>query len=55
MRVPFVSFSFRAGTKYSVAVSGMFDGGESMPLAGEEKTTLRDAPEPPAVDPSGKS
>ncbi|XP_075940078.1 collagen alpha-1(XII) chain [Anarhichas minor] len=42
----------RAGTKYSVAVSGMFDGGESMPLAGEEKTTLRDAPEPPSVDPS---
>ncbi|XP_068565200.1 collagen alpha-1(XII) chain [Cebidichthys violaceus] len=42
----------RAGTKYSVAVSGMFDGGESMPLAGEEKTTLMDAPEPPSVDPS---
>ncbi|XP_073348827.1 collagen alpha-1(XII) chain [Pagrus major] len=30
----------RAGTKYSVAVFGMFEGGESMPLAGEEKTTL---------------
>lgn len=40
-----VLFSFhRAGTKYSVAVFGMFDGGESMPLAGEEKTTLSDAP-----------
>uniref|UniRef100_A0A8C1JIG0 Collagen alpha-1(XII) chain n=1 Tax=Cyprinus carpio TaxID=7962 RepID=A0A8C1JIG0_CYPCA len=35
----------RAGTKYSVAVFGMFDGGQSMPLAGEEKTTLSDAPE----------
>ncbi|XP_061901199.1 collagen alpha-1(XII) chain isoform X3 [Entelurus aequoreus] len=42
----------RAGTKYSVAVFGMFDGGESLPLAGEEKTTLSDAPEPPAFGPS---
>uniref|UniRef100_A0A8C5FWC9 Collagen type XII alpha 1 chain n=1 Tax=Gadus morhua TaxID=8049 RepID=A0A8C5FWC9_GADMO len=33
----------RSGTKYSVSVFGMFDGGESMPLAGEEKTTLSDA------------
>uniref|UniRef100_A0A9J7ZBB3 Collagen, type XII, alpha 1a n=1 Tax=Cyprinus carpio carpio TaxID=630221 RepID=A0A9J7ZBB3_CYPCA len=40
----------RAGTKYSVSVFGMFDGGESMPLAGEEKTTLSDAPEPPPFD-----
>uniref|UniRef100_A0A8C2CBV4 Collagen alpha-1(XII) chain n=1 Tax=Cyprinus carpio TaxID=7962 RepID=A0A8C2CBV4_CYPCA len=32
----------RAGTKYTVSVLGMFDGGESMPLAGEEKTTLSD-------------
>ncbi|KAM9839911.1 collagen alpha-1(XII) chain-like [Aulostomus maculatus] len=39
----------RAGTQYSVAVFGMFDGGESMPLAGEEKTTLSDAPEPPPI------
>ncbi|KAL7379726.1 hypothetical protein ABVT39_004851 [Epinephelus coioides] len=37
----------RAGTKYAVNVFGMFDGGESMPLAGEEKTTLSDAPDPP--------
>uniref|UniRef100_A0A3Q3X4W8 Uncharacterized protein n=1 Tax=Mola mola TaxID=94237 RepID=A0A3Q3X4W8_MOLML len=37
----------RAGTKYSVAVFGMFDGGQSLPLAGEEKTTLSDAPDPP--------
>ncbi|KAL2099144.1 hypothetical protein ACEWY4_005624 [Coilia grayii] len=37
----------RAGTKYSVNVFGMFDGGQSMPLAGEEKTTLSDAPEIP--------
>ncbi|XP_049446985.1 collagen alpha-1(XII) chain isoform X1 [Epinephelus fuscoguttatus] len=42
----------RAGTKYSVAVFGMFDGGESLPLAGEEETTLMDAPDPPTVDPS---
>ncbi|XP_051908747.1 collagen alpha-1(XII) chain-like isoform X2 [Hippocampus zosterae] len=42
----------RAGTKYSVAVFGMFDGGESSPLAGEEKTTLSDAPEPPPLGPS---
>lgn len=32
----------------------MFDGGESMPLAGEEKTTLSDAPEPPAFGTPGK-
>uniref|UniRef100_A0A671SI91 Collagen alpha-1(XII) chain n=1 Tax=Sinocyclocheilus anshuiensis TaxID=1608454 RepID=A0A671SI91_9TELE len=43
----------RAGTKYSVAVFGMFDGGQSMPLAGEEKTTLSDAPESRPVDFSG--
>ncbi|KAL4624073.1 collagen alpha-1(XII) chain-like isoform X2 [Arapaima gigas] len=36
----------RAGTKYTVSVFGMFDGGESQPLAGEEKTTLSDAPDP---------
>ncbi|XP_040916067.1 collagen alpha-1(XII) chain isoform X2 [Toxotes jaculatrix] len=40
----------RAGTKYSVNVFGMFDGGQSMPLAGEEKTTLRDEPEPPPIE-----
>ncbi|KAM9339586.1 collagen alpha-1(XII) chain [Symphorus nematophorus] len=40
----------RAGTKYSVAVFGMFDGGESMPLAGEERTTLIDATEQPPHD-----
>ncbi|XP_067097113.1 collagen alpha-1(XII) chain [Osmerus mordax] len=43
----------RAGTKYSVAVFGMFDGGQSMPLAGEEKTTLSDEPEAPAPAPTG--
>ncbi|XP_069786793.1 collagen alpha-1(XII) chain isoform X2 [Narcine bancroftii] len=32
----------RAGTSYKVAVSGMFDGGESLPLMGEEQTTLSD-------------
>ncbi|XP_011614348.2 collagen alpha-1(XII) chain isoform X2 [Takifugu rubripes] len=35
----------RAGTKYTVSVFGMFDGGESLPLAGEEKTTLSDDPD----------
>uniref|UniRef100_A0A8C7T3I5 Collagen alpha-1(XII) chain n=1 Tax=Oncorhynchus mykiss TaxID=8022 RepID=A0A8C7T3I5_ONCMY len=40
----------RAGTKYTVSVFGMFEGGESQPLAGEEKTTLSDAPEPPLYD-----
>ncbi|KAG7465749.1 hypothetical protein MATL_G00156840 [Megalops atlanticus] len=40
----------RAGTKYTVSVFGMFDGGESLPLAGEEKTTLADAPEPPPLE-----
>ncbi|CAL8312238.1 unnamed protein product [Lota lota] len=37
----------RAGTEYSVAVSGVFDNGVSLPLAGEEKTTLVDVTEPP--------
>lgn len=32
----------------------MFDGGESLPLAGEEKTTLSDDPEPTKYTPSGK-
>ncbi|XP_029900357.1 collagen alpha-1(XII) chain isoform X2 [Myripristis murdjan] len=41
----------RADTKYSVSVFGMFDGGQSMPLGGEEKTTLSDAPEPPPIEP----
>ncbi|KAF5909696.1 collagen alpha-1(XII) chain-like isoform X4, partial [Clarias magur] len=40
----------RAGTKYTVSVFGVFDGGESMPLAGEEKTTLSDDPASPPVD-----
>ncbi|XP_029705380.1 collagen alpha-1(XII) chain isoform X1 [Takifugu rubripes] len=40
----------RAGTKYSVAVVGMFEGGQSLPLAGEERTTLSDAPDPPFPD-----
>ncbi|XP_071397697.1 collagen alpha-1(XII) chain-like, partial [Centroberyx affinis] len=43
----------RAGTKYSVAVFGMFDGGESLPLAGEEKTTLiSDEPGPSPLGPT---
>ncbi|XP_027134926.1 collagen alpha-1(XII) chain isoform X15 [Larimichthys crocea] len=42
----------RAGTKYSVAVFGMFEGGESLPLAGEEKTTLIEGPDPPPLDSS---
>lgn len=43
----------RAGTKYNVNVFGMFDGGESMPLAGEEKTTLSDDPDVPLLVASG--
>lgn len=35
-------------------VFGMFDGGESMPLAGEEKTTLSDEPEATLFQVSGK-
>ncbi|XP_075883605.1 collagen alpha-1(XII) chain isoform X2 [Nelusetta ayraudi] len=41
----------RAGTKYTVNVSGVFDGGESMPLAGEEHTTLSDEPDVPLYYP----
>ncbi|XP_012693541.2 collagen alpha-1(XII) chain isoform X2 [Clupea harengus] len=41
----------RAGTKYNVSVIGMFEGGQSMPLAGEEKTTLSDSPEVPFYAP----
>ncbi|XP_072558937.1 collagen alpha-1(XII) chain-like isoform X3 [Paramormyrops kingsleyae] len=40
----------RAGTKYTVSVFGMFDGGESLPLAGEERTTISDDPDGPAID-----
>ncbi|XP_054652752.1 collagen alpha-1(XII) chain isoform X3 [Dunckerocampus dactyliophorus] len=40
----------RADTKYTVNVFGMFEGGESMPLAGEEKTTLTSGPEPPPFE-----
>lgn len=48
-------FPPRAGTKYSVAVFGMFEGGQSTPLAGEERTTLSDAPDLPFPDSSGKT
>uniref|UniRef100_K7FGW4 Collagen alpha-1(XII) chain n=1 Tax=Pelodiscus sinensis TaxID=13735 RepID=K7FGW4_PELSI len=37
----------RAGTTYKVNVFGMFEGGESAPLVGQEMTTLLDAPETP--------
>lgn len=33
----------------------MFDGGQSMPLAGEERTTLIDPPESRPMDPPGKA
>uniref|UniRef100_A0A8C5E3M3 Collagen alpha-1(XII) chain-like n=1 Tax=Gouania willdenowi TaxID=441366 RepID=A0A8C5E3M3_GOUWI len=42
----------RAGTEYSVSVFGMFEGGQSLPLAGEEKTTLTEDPDTPAIAPS---
>lgn len=48
-------FPLRAGTKYSVAVFGMFEGGQSTALAGEERTTLSDAPDLPFPDSSGKT
>ncbi len=48
------SLIYRANTKYSVNVFGMFDGGESLPLAGQEKTTLSDDPDLPPYQPSGK-
>uniref|UniRef100_A0A7N8WUY7 Collagen alpha-1(XII) chain n=1 Tax=Mastacembelus armatus TaxID=205130 RepID=A0A7N8WUY7_9TELE len=35
----------RAETTYAVSVFGMFDGGESLPLAGQESTTLSDDPD----------
>lgn len=47
------TFHNRAGTKYTVSVFGVFDGGESMPLAGEEKTTLSDDPALPPIDAPG--
>ncbi|CAI5769701.1 collagen alpha-1(XII) chain isoform X1 [Podarcis lilfordi] len=37
----------RAGTSYKVNVFGMFEGGESAPLIGEEMTTLSDTAEVP--------
>lgn len=37
--------SCRADTSYKVNVFGMFEGGESRPLIGEEKTTLADVPD----------
>ncbi|XP_077407183.1 collagen alpha-1(XII) chain [Vanacampus margaritifer] len=40
----------RADTEYKVNVFGMFEGGESMPLAGQEKTTLTSGPEPPPIE-----
>uniref|UniRef100_A0A8C5CCN3 Collagen type XII alpha 1 chain n=1 Tax=Gadus morhua TaxID=8049 RepID=A0A8C5CCN3_GADMO len=42
----------RAGTEYSVAVSGVFDNGVSLPLAGEEKTTLVEDSETPSLPPA---
>ncbi|XP_068610238.1 collagen alpha-1(XII) chain [Brachionichthys hirsutus] len=42
----------RSETKYRISVFGMFDGGQSEPLAGEERTTLSDGPEPPPLDSS---
>ncbi|XP_053566419.1 collagen alpha-1(XII) chain isoform X2 [Bombina bombina] len=35
----------RAGTSYKVNVFGVFDQGESVPLVGEEMTTMRDDPD----------
>lgn len=38
-----------------MAVFGMFDGGQSLPLAGEERTTLIDPSDPPPMDLPGKA
>lgn len=38
-----------------MAVFGMFDGGQSLPLAGQETTTLTDPTELPPMDPPGKA
>lgn len=54
MRTDLCRSRIRADTKYSVNVFGMFEGGESLPLAGEEKTTLSDGPpDPGPFEPSG--
>jgi len=47
-------FLYRADTKYTVNVSGMFEGGESMPLAGEENTTYSDEPDSPPMEAPSK-
>lgn len=39
--------SCRAGTTYKVNVFGMFEGGESNPLVGQEMTTLSDTTSEP--------
>lgn len=44
--VPFFNYC-RAGTTYKVNVFGMFDGGESSPLVGQEMTTLSDTTSEP--------
>ncbi|XP_067901672.1 collagen alpha-1(XII) chain-like isoform X2 [Heterodontus francisci] len=43
----------RAGTTYKVAVSGMFEDGESLPLLGEEQTTLSDEASEVPLEPPG--
>ncbi|XP_051868952.1 collagen alpha-1(XII) chain-like isoform X2 [Pristis pectinata] len=43
----------RAGTTYKVAVSGMFEDGESLPLLGEEQTTTVDASSELPLGPPG--
>lgn len=48
-------WSHRAATKYTVKVFGVFDGGESMPLDGQEYTTYSDAPDPPTFGPSSNT
>lgn len=35
--------SYRAGTSYKVNVFGVFEGGESLPLIGQEMTTMTEA------------
>lgn len=49
----YIHYHFRAGTTYKVNVFGMFDGGESSPLVGQEMTTLSDTTVMPILS-SGK-
>lgn len=54
IHIDYMFSHFRAGTTYKVNVFGMFDGGESSPLVGQEMTTLSDTTVMPILS-SGKT